>query len=330
MNRTEIIEALRIEQAKEHLQHIESVMTACIQDAPTGIRQPLQRLVNSSGKRLRPLLLLASVQAFKKPVTDMAIRAAAAVELLHISSLIHDDILDHATTRHGVATIHAAEGVDYALLAGDYLVGQALGLAISTHQETGVRLAAAFTDMCAGQVQETENTHNLDREVAEYHDTIRKKTGALFGAACAAGGICASATKQQIDSMVRYGEVFGGAFQIIDDVLDLYGNPKTLGKPIGTDVQEGVYTLPILLSLQKSPHGVVRKMLPHSPTSPVNEQELRHLLQQDGSLAHTLQEVQQLLETAVTSLDSLPNNTFTTALAAFPGRYAKTILHTTP
>lgn len=326
MNRAEIAETLRIEHAEEHLQHIESVMTRRTQNAPAGIDQALQRVVGASGKRLRPLLVLASVRAFKKPITDAVIQAAAAIELLHVASLIHDDILDHTTTRHGVATIHTTEGTDYALLAGDYLIGQALGLATASHQEVGIRLITAFTTMCAGQAQETKNIHNLHREIAEYRDTIRKKTGALFGAACATGGICADATKRQVDNMARYGETFGSAFQIIDDVLDIYGNTGMLGKPVGTDIQEGVYTLPVLLSLQNNPDGVVGKLLRHTSTPPTNQQKLRRALQQDGSLACTLQEIQRLLEVTSTLLRSLPASPVTTALAAFPQHYAEVAL----
>lgn len=326
MNRAEIIEILHLEQAEQHLQRIELVIAEHVQNAPAGIRQALQRTVGNGGKRLRPLFVLAATQAFSKPVTDSVIRSAAAIELLHIASLIHDDFLDNAATRHGATTIHATEGTDYALLAGDYLIGQALSLAAATHQQVSIRLATAFTDMCAGQVQETENTRNLHREVAEYRDTIRKKTGALFGAACAVGGICAGATKRQIDGMARYGETFGSAFQIIDDVLDIYGDSETLGKLVGTDIQEGVYTLPVLLSMRNNPQGLVKEMLQHSLTSPVDQQELRHVLEQDGSLACTLQEILQLLETTSTSLHNLPAGPITTSLTTFPRNYANAAL----
>jgi heptaprenyl diphosphate synthase len=206
------------------------------------------RVAASGGKRLRPLLTI--VTAATRGVSDeRVIDAAAAVELVQVGSLVHDDILDDAATRRGRPTINAVEGVNHAVLAGDYILARAAELAAGVSQQAAQLIAVALGDLCEGQVLEMRDVFDPGRSVESHLASVRGKTAALFECACRLGAHCAGLSDDESRALGRYGHAFGMGFQVLDDVLDLIGDEDRLGKPTGNDIASGVYTLPVLAAL---------------------------------------------------------------------------------
>jgi heptaprenyl diphosphate synthase len=209
-------------------------------------------LIKAGGKRLRPALVMISSRAGEpaRRATDLA---ATAIELVHLATLYHDDVIDETETRRGVPTAHAKWGTDVAVLAGDYLFASGSALGADAGGEVPGILARAIAEVCEGQIAETEAAGDPARRVADFLDTIRKKTGALFRASCDLGAATSGASEADRRALVGFGSHLGLAFQMVDDLLDLTGDPRVTGKMPGTDLKEGVYTLPVLLACRKDP-----------------------------------------------------------------------------
>jgi heptaprenyl diphosphate synthase len=204
-------------------------------------------LIQAGGKRVRPALVLLCSRAGEpgRAATDLA---AGAIELVHLATLYHDDVIDQTPTRRGVPTVHSKWGVEIAVLAGDYLFARGCSLGAQAGGEVPGILAGAIAKVCEGQIVETASLGDAGRTVDDYLGTIRLKTAALFGAACELGAATADADAATRAALVDYGENLGLAFQIIDDLLDYIGDPDVTGKVPGTDLREGVFTLPVLLA----------------------------------------------------------------------------------
>jgi geranylgeranyl pyrophosphate synthase len=233
------------------------------------------RVAGSGGKALRPLLAIVSAAAGDRDMFDQRVASvAAAVELVQVGSLVHDDILDRATTRRGRPTINAVEGIDHAVLAGDYILARAAALAVSVSREAGALVAETLGVLCEGQALEMRDAFDPDRSVEAHLRSVHGKTAALFACACRIGAVTAGLPDRDADALARYGEAFGMGFQVLDDVLDLLGDPDRLGKPTGLDIASGVYTLPVLTALDGPHGGELRRLLPVSdggPTGPTGE-----------------------------------------------------------
>jgi geranylgeranyl pyrophosphate synthase len=209
-------------------------------------------LIKAGGKRLRTALVLLSSRAGRSGTraTDLA---AAAVELVHLATLYHDDVIDDSATRRGVPTVHAKWGTEVAVLAGDYLFARGCALGAEAGGEVPGILARAIGEVCEGQIVETTALNDPERGTTAYIETIARKTASLFAAACELGALTAGATLETTAALRAYGAELGLAFQIVDDLLDLVGDPSQTGKMLGTDLQEGVFTLPVLIACERDP-----------------------------------------------------------------------------
>ncbi|WP_231618742.1 polyprenyl synthetase family protein [Nonomuraea sp. SBT364] len=214
-----------------------------------GITQGVDHVVTAGGKRLRPALALATALALGRAPDRRVITAAACVELIHTGSLVHDDLMDQATQRRGIRTLNADVGDDKALVIGDFMLAKA-GLAAITSVSKPVAevLAATVVELAEGQYLETADLFNRERTQESALRSITGKTAALFRAACLVGALCANASPEDRARMAEYGEKFGLIFQILDDLLDLTASEESLGKPVGNDLRQGVYSFPVLLS----------------------------------------------------------------------------------
>ena len=219
------------------------------------VREPALHLIGAGGKRLRPALTLIASRAGEpgRLGTDLS---AAALELVHLASLYHDDVLDDTQVRRGVPTVHEKWGTDIAILVGDFLFACGCGLGADAGGEVPGILARAIADVCQGQIVETATLNDPRRSVADYEDTIRSKTAALFRAAGELAATTSGADANAGRALRSYGENLGLAFQIVDDLLDLVGDPDIIGKDPGTDLKEGVFTLPVLIACEKDPELV--------------------------------------------------------------------------
>jgi heptaprenyl diphosphate synthase len=235
------------------LERIEDLLLRSAGESTNGlVSDASTHLIKAGGKRVRPALVLVTARAGNGPrrATDLS---AAAVELVHLATLYHDDVLDESDTRRGVPTVHTKWGLEIAVLAGDYLFARGCWLGAQAGGDVPEILARAIAHVCEGQIAETATIGDTSRTVDDYLDTIRRKTAALFRAACELGAATSGAPGDVRDALVAFGEQLGMAFQIVDDVLDLVGDPEATGKVPGTDLKEGVFTLPVLLGCEADP-----------------------------------------------------------------------------
>jgi heptaprenyl diphosphate synthase len=212
-------------------------------------------LLKAGGKRLRPALALCSAYAVhggNAPVADAAVTGGAAVELVHVGSLYHDDVIDEAETRRGVPSVNARWSNIVAILAGDYLLAQASGLAASLGADVAALLAATIGELCRGQVLELQYLFDTERTEDSYLSAIEGKTASLMATACRVGGMVSNVSADTLDALTQFGTHLGMCFQVVDDVLDVTRTEAELGKPVGNDVHEGVYTLPVIYALQST------------------------------------------------------------------------------
>lgn len=215
-------------------------------------------LIVNGGKRLRPYLVVKSCQMLGGSIRD-AMPAAAAIEMVHNFTLVHDDIMDNDEMRHGVPTVHMRFGMPLAILAGDVLFSKAFEM-VSTENVKSVqvsaglvsRLAKACVDVCEGQVLDIKMAEGKKIPTkSEYIAMIEKKTSALFEVSCAMGAICAK-RPSDVANLASFGKNLGVSFQITDDYIGVLGDPKITKKPVGNDLREGKKSLPILLAIQKA------------------------------------------------------------------------------
>ncbi len=208
--------------------------------------------VSAGGKRLRAAMVLLAARLGAYDL-ERALRPAVAVELLHAASLVHDDLVDHATQRRGRVTVHARWDSHVALMLGDYLFGLAAG---ELAPERDPRIIRYYTDaartMVEGELNPVRQLAPFDVAYSQYTQKIGAKTAVLFAAACRAGMAVGGGDDSAVRALGSYGYDLGLAFQIVDDVLDFTGDERTLGKPAGNDLREGTLTLPLMYAVAQS------------------------------------------------------------------------------
>ncbi|HEX6989549.1 MAG TPA: polyprenyl synthetase family protein [Bacillota bacterium] len=218
-------------------------------------------LVRGGGKRLRPALVLQSARAFDYCL-DRVVPVAAAVEMIHMATLIHDDVIDGSDLRRGLPTVNAKWGSGVSVLLGDYLFARAFSILAETGDNTVVRIMADVVfQMSEGELEHSVDVFEAERGEAHYLEHIDKKTAVFIGECCRLGGLLGGADPRLADALYRYGRSLGMAFQIVDDILDFSGSAQELGKPPGTDLQSGVITLPVLYALRSEEGAELRALL---------------------------------------------------------------------
>ena len=218
------------------------------------VEEPLSSVLRHSldgGKRLRPALVILTGQIFAFSIEPFY-SLAAAVDMLHTATLIHDDLLDEAPLRRGRKTLHTVWPAGATVLAGDYLLGRATSLiAELEHPRIFKVFGEILCTLCAGEIRRMVVTRGEHRCQEDYYRSIEAKTASLCAAATEMAGILAGAEELQITALRRFGRELGMAFQIVDDVLDFIGDEAQLGKPAGSDLRQGLITLPILCYLER-------------------------------------------------------------------------------
>lgn len=234
------------------LARVEQALTASVVTDDTFLTEVASHLILAGGKRVRPAFAVtaaASSQGVMGAATDDVIMGAVSVELVHLGSLYHDDVMDDATTRRTVESVNARWGNLKAILAGDFLLAKASEIAASLGTEVAGLLASTIARLCEGQILELQHAFDLQRSEEVYLRSIDGKTASLLGTSCRVGAIVAGLPREQIDALTVFGRGFGMAFQIVDDLLDVTSTDEELGKPAGHDLVEGTYTLPVIRTL---------------------------------------------------------------------------------
>ena len=243
---------LKVHAVKKKLEEVEAYLDKVLDFDHPEMRAYALRTLHAGGKRVRPSLTILTASMFKNE--DNIVPLAAAMELLHMASLIHDDVVDEADTRRGQATINVLKSNRYAIHVGDYILAEAID--IISHQPNADRLLAIMGELSAemslGEVEQLRSTYDIHQTVADYNYRIDRKTALLMATSCQAAAVASGASEEEIDRFYWIGYNLGMDFQIKDDLLDMTLDSDKLGKPAGSDLARGIMTLPTILVLEKS------------------------------------------------------------------------------
>lgn len=237
---------------------VEKRLVEVVESAPRQMVEPLEHAVKNGGKRIRPALTLMAGK-FHRYNLKVLIPMAAGVELLHTATLIHDDTIDDAYLRRGKDSIKHRWGNSNAVLLGDYLFATSAGFVAETRNIRVIKLfAQTLMTICTGEIEESLYAFNKSRDL--YFQTIGNKTASLFAAATESGAVLSQAPEETVQSLKDYGYNLGMSFQIVDDILDFVGQKETLGKPVTNDLTQGVFTLPVILLLERPDSEEARRI----------------------------------------------------------------------
>ncbi len=298
------------------LAEVEELLARQAAEFVPSVGEHVRYALSGSGKRLRPSLALLTGGA-TGGIQREHIILGVIVELIHVATLVHDDVLDEAELRHGQPTCQSRWGNEISVLVGDCLFAHALGLAAS-YQTNDVcrRISAATNQVCAGEILQTERRFDLALSVADYLQIIRMKTGALFAVSCELGALLNGAPPAVVQAADEFGINLGIAYQIYDDCVDILGQERQAGKSLGTDMKKGKLTLPALLALE---HAVAAdrsewgELILHG-----DEEQRRRVVRWitgNGAVTGAIEQIATHVARAQTQLRVLPANRFSQSMA---------------
>ena len=291
---------------KDDLSQLELSLQQAVAAPEKIITEIGSHLVASGGKRLRPAIYFLAARCGQDFDLQKAMPLGVALEMMHMASLVHDDVIDSANTRRGAATANAKWGNQISILAGDYLFAKAFALVAENNYSKRVdrQLARLICDLSAGELIQNKEIYKASCDVQEYYERIAKKTANFIAIACELGGDVAGLSEDYIQALYDFGYNVGMAFQLTDDLLDLTSDAVTLGKPAGNDIRQGIVTLPAIRALEVSPdkeelYGIVTDS---NMTDAMVERALEIVRASDG-IEFTKSKVEKFLQAAV---DALP------------------------
>jgi geranylgeranyl pyrophosphate synthase len=284
------------------LKRVEARMRTMSEDAFGPLSEAFLHLMGSGGKRLRPALALMGYRLFDPSVSDAAVALAAAVETLHTATLVHDDLIDGALLRRGQSTLNAIWNKSATVLAGDYLFARAAGFAAETENVRVVQLfAETLRIICDGELRQLFSSRQWQQAKEPYYNRIFAKTASLFASAARSGAILAGAPTRSEQALYDYGYHLGMAFQIVDDILDFTGDELVVGKPVGSDLRQGIVTLPMFHYLQglAQPDSVLAQLEGNGVDQVV--EQVRH----SGAIQNARAEARHFADLAIADLAPL-------------------------
>ena len=304
----------------DELARVETALRDAVVSDDPHLTELAGHLIAAGGKRLRPALAVATgaCATGSLPVPDEVIVGGVAVELVQVGSLYHDDVMDEATTRRGVESVNARFGNLKAILSGDFLLAKSSELAAGLGEEVAALLARTIGRLCEGQVRELQLAYQVGRTEKDYLDAIAGKTAALFSSATRIGAIVGGLDRPRGDALTRFGDRYGMAFQLVDDVLDVVASEAELGKPAGHDMAEGIYTFPVIRALAAGDDAAVelRDLLGRPLTEPAEIERARKLVRAGSGIDDALALARSFADEAVESLATVPASIATEHLAA--------------
>ena len=317
MDVNDLLTSLAVPDLQDRLGLVERRILETLEHDGARLGPPSIRVAGSGGKRLRPVFTIACAQ-LGGVFDERVVAGAAAVELVQVGSLVHDDIFEDAPTRRGTPTINAVEGNDIALLAGDFILARAGTEAATVNAEAAGLLARTIVALCEGQMLEMCDQSDVDRPIDRCLRSVAGKTAALFAASCEMGVLCTDLGPATQEAVRRFGHEFGMAFQVLDDVLDVIADPDRLGKPVGIDIATGVYTVPVLYALEGPRGDELRSLLRRN--EPNDLVAALQLVRSSEGIDRALGLAREHADRAATALDALPDAPVR-GLYELPGRY---------
>ncbi len=263
---------------KKDLEVLEEEMLSVIYSPIELITNIGTHLIEAGGKRLRPALYFLATRC-KEIEGKNLMPLAVAIEMIHMATLVHDDVIDSAATRRGNATANAKWGNQLSILSGDYLFAKAFSLVAKNGYSSQVMviLSDIICDLSEGEIIQNKETFKASEDKVEYYDRIAKKTANFIAASCQLGGIVTGLNEEEVEALREYGYAIGMAFQITDDILDLTATSAQIGKPAGNDILQGIVTLPVIHALSVSPDAEELRMI--VTTRDMDEQLLKRGLE---------------------------------------------------
>ncbi len=295
------------------LDQVDQIIVERVQSRSAVIRVAGRHILTSGGKRIRATLALLVAQLGRYEL-DQVIHSAAAVELIHAASLVHDDLVDEAERRRGTVTVHTRWDGNVALMVGDYLFALAAAeMALAPDPRIIAYFSRGVMTICEGELSPVVDVTPPATAIEQYMYKIGCKTAALFEAACKAGMVCGGGSQEYIDALGRFGYDLGLAFQIIDDVLDYTGDPQTLGKPAGNDLRAGTITLPLIYAVDAGGGPALAEVL---DMRPIDEERLRWAVGEVRRLgaARAIEDAHRCADRALAHLDIFPDSSAKHAL----------------
>ena len=292
----------------EGLRKMEESLSEVASGSEEPIKGLLEHVVAAQGKRVRPAMTLL-VAKMLGCVTDKPVIMGAAVELLHLATLIHDDTVDNADVRHGRATLSSLWGPDVAVLVGDYLFATSAIHVCNTENIRVIKgVSRTIMDLSSGQLTEHFMANQWRQTREQYFERIFKKTGSLFATAAESGAVLSGADEGTIRAAREFGGNLGVAFQVVDDILDFEGSPAEMGKPVGSDLASGVLTLPALLLVERYPNENPVVAVCEGVDRERNLERAIDMVRNSGVMASVYAEADALRAKAIAALDALPDS----------------------
>ena len=282
-------------------------------------------IVNSGGKRVRPLIAILSAKASGATDIDRIVKAAAMIEFIHTATLLHDDVVDNSNSRRGIKTAHQSFGNESTILVGDFLYSRAFQIMVQINHMGIMEIMSDATNTIAeGEVLQLINSHNPKISKEQYYEVIYRKTAKLFEAAMVIGGLLSNQSQTVLNTLKIFGKELGMAYQIVDDVLDYSSTFEIMGKDVGDDISEGKVTLPMIYALDRATpemHSIISDAIVNKNTN--NLEKIFECIQSTGSIASSIKDAEERTSFALHSSESLDNNKYRKALL----QLAEIILH---
>ena len=306
---------------RPRLELVEQFIERQLAAGPSAVHEAGRYVIEGGGKRLRPALLLV-VGRMLGYTGDRDICYGAVIEMIHTATLVHDDIIDHASVRRGRATANDRWGNQLTVLLGDWLYIRSMEIALEMGDLAVLRLLSRATvQMVEGEILGLQLQHRIDITREQYDDLIRRKTAELFSAACALPALFSPELERHREALAAYGRSLGACFQIIDDILDVTASQSRLGKPVFSDLREGKLTLPFILLLPRlaqAQRGAIADVLGAGEFRAAAPDELRSWLDEHGIIEECRAVATEHGRRAVAAIGGLPATPERDALAAAP------------
>lgn len=308
-------ELFPFELIRPHIEKVEDRIRGQVRDFDPGVEPYMEYICETSGKRIRPALAALTGGA-TGGVTDDHINLGVILELIHMATLVHDDIIDGASSRRKVPTANAKWGNGMAVLLGDALFSHALKLSTDFNDLALSRaISLASREVCQGEILQTQRRFDLNVTKKDYFKMIEMKTGALFAAACQLAAVISGTPETISNAMFDYGMKLGTAYQIYDDVVDLIGSEEQIGKTLGTDLEKGKLTLPILNLLERAnPKQKERLSKRIIEQQPLDLPVLVGIAEYEGSMADAIDTATRIVAEARDTLKLLDDSESRTAM----------------
>ena len=311
MDRPVIRDLVPVDRVWARLEQVETRLYAATTSEDPFLTEIAQHLLGAGGKRYRPLLAQVAAELGGHP-GDHPVEAGVAVELVHLGSLYHDDVIDEAASRRGTVSVNENWSNTVAILAGDFLLARASEVAAPLGTEAVALLARTYAALCEGQILELQLGNDLDQGLDGYFRVVELKTASLIRTSARLGAMAGDASEQAIEAASSWGHEVGMVFQLTDDVLDLVATEEFLGKPAGSDIGEGTFTLPVLYALEGPSGDAIRSLLgAGQPYPPDTVQQVIDLVRSGGHVDQALAEVDRRIAAARAAVESLPEGEIT-------------------